>query len=93
MDQTQTPRYVLRFEPLLYVPAFTQKYFHYVHTATKVPPLRNYNSTLGVHNSTFSNTNLYTRGGHLAKHKAKENILGDHKNHKQSLLMILKDHK
>ena len=33
MDQTQTPRYVSRFEPLLYVPAFTQKDFHYiVHT-------------------------------------------------------------
>ena len=32
MDQTQTPRYVSRFELLLYVPAFTQKDFHYVHT-------------------------------------------------------------
>ena len=33
MDQTQTPRYVSRLEPLLYVPAFTQKDFHYsVHT-------------------------------------------------------------
>jgi len=33
VDQTQTPRYVSRFEPLLYVPAFTQKDFHYsVHT-------------------------------------------------------------
>ena len=33
VDQTQIPRYVLRFEPLLYVPAFTQKDFHYiVHT-------------------------------------------------------------
>jgi len=28
MDQTQTPRFVSRFEPLLYVPAFTQKDFH-----------------------------------------------------------------
>ena len=29
----QTQRYVSRFEPLLYVPAFTQKDFHYiVHT-------------------------------------------------------------
>ena len=27
----------------------------------------------GVHNSTLSNTNLYIRGGHLAKHKAKKN--------------------
>ena len=33
VDQTQTQRYVSRFEPLLYVPAFTQKDFHYiVHT-------------------------------------------------------------
>ena len=32
MDQSQTSRYVSRFEPLLYVPAFTQKDFHYVHT-------------------------------------------------------------
>ena len=37
MDQTQTSRYFLRFEPLLYVPAFTQKDFHYVHTG---PPQR-----------------------------------------------------
>jgi len=26
----QIPRYVSRFEPLLYVPAFTQKDFHYI---------------------------------------------------------------
>jgi len=33
VDQTQTTRYVSRFEPLLYVPAFMQKDFHYiVHT-------------------------------------------------------------
>jgi len=32
VDQTQTPRYVSRFEPLLYVPAFTQKDFHYKST-------------------------------------------------------------
>ena len=30
MDQTQTPRYLSRFELLLYVPAFTQKDFHYI---------------------------------------------------------------
>ena len=30
MDQTQTPRYVSKFEALLYVPAFTQKDFHYI---------------------------------------------------------------
>jgi len=33
VDQSQITRYVSRFEPLLYVPAFTQKDFHYiVHT-------------------------------------------------------------
>jgi len=33
VDQTQTSRYVSRFEALLYVPAFIQKDFHYiVHT-------------------------------------------------------------
>jgi len=33
VDQSQSTRYVSRFEPLLYVPAFTQKDFHYnVHT-------------------------------------------------------------
>ena len=62
MYQTQIPRYILRFESLLYVPAFTQKDFHYVHTgpSTKRPPLRNYKSTSGVHNSTF-NTQIYTQ--------------------------------
>jgi len=39
------------------------------------------------------NTNLYRRGGHLAKYKTKKNTLGDHKDHKQSVLVILKDHK
>jgi len=90
VDQTQTPRYVSRFELLLYVPAFTQKDFHYVHIgpSTKEPPPRNYNSTPGVHNS-LSNINLYTRSEHIAKHKAKENTLSDHKGYKQSLLVIL----
>jgi len=33
VDQMQTPRYVSRFKPLLYIPAFTQKDFYYiVHT-------------------------------------------------------------
>ena len=33
VDQSQTTRYVSRFELLLYVPAFTQKDFYYiVHT-------------------------------------------------------------
>ena len=64
MDQTQTTRYVSRFEPLLYVPAFTQKDFHYVHTgpSTKGPSPRNYNSTLEVHYFSLNNNHLYTRG-------------------------------
>jgi len=55
VDQMQTPRYVSRFKPLLYIPVFTQKYFHYVHTEpfTKGHPPRNYNSILGVHNSSI----------------------------------------
>ena len=43
VNQTQTPRYVLMFESLLYVPAFTQNDFHYiVHTGlpTRGTPLR-----------------------------------------------------
>ena len=35
--QKQTQGYVSRFEPLLYVPAFVQKDFHYVHQG---PPQR-----------------------------------------------------
>ena len=64
MDQTQTTRHVLRFEPLLDVPAFTQKDFHYVHTgpSTKGVPPRNYNSTLGVHYSSLKHNHLYIRG-------------------------------
>ena len=58
MDQTQTPRYVSRFEPLLYVPAFTQKDFHYVpqRASTKGPPSRNYNDT----NKKYTTLALYT---------------------------------
>ena len=72
MDQTQTIRYVSRFEPLLYIPAFTQKDFHYVHTgpSTKGPLLRNYNSILRVHYSSLKHNQLYTRGiGIKLKHK------------------------
>ena len=39
VDQMQTQRYVSRFEPLLYVPAFTQKDFHYVHTGPSIKDL------------------------------------------------------
>ena len=60
-----TRGYVSRFEPLVYVPAFTQKDFHYVRTgpSTKGSPSRNYNSTPGVHNSS-SLTHLYTKDRH-----------------------------
>jgi len=49
-------RYVSRFEPLLYVPAFTQKDFHYVHTGppTKGTSAEDFAITnLGVHNSSL----------------------------------------
>ena len=64
VDQTQTIRYVSRFKPLLYVPAFTQKNFYYVHTGpfTKGPPLRNYNTILRLHYSSLKHNHLYTRG-------------------------------
>jgi len=77
VDQTQTTRYISRFEPLLYVPSFTQKDFHYVHTgpSTKGPSSRNYNSILGVYYSSLEligtkpkHNHLYTRG---IRHKAK----------------------
>jgi len=77
--QTQAQRYVLRFEPPLYVPAFTQNDFHYVHTgpSTKGLPLRNYNSTLGVHNSSLKHNHLYTRGKAQNQSKEKGLQLGD----------------
>ena len=51
--QIQTQEYVSSFEPLFYVPAFTQKDFHYVHIwpSTKGSPLRNYKYKPGVDNS------------------------------------------
>ena len=71
VDQSQIPRYVSRFEPLLYVPAFTQKDFHYVRTrsSTKGRSPRNYNSTLRVRYSSLKHDHLYTRGiGTKPKH-------------------------
>ena len=59
VDQTQIPRYISRFESLLYVFAFTQKDFHYVHTG---PPTKGTSTEefaiikLGVHNSSLSPT-------------------------------------
>ena len=79
VNQTQTPRYVSRFEQLLYVPAFTQKDFHYVHVGpfTKVPSLRNYNTTLGVHYSSLKHNHLYTRGIGTKPKQRKDYNLGD----------------
>ena len=76
------------------VPVFTQKDFYYVYIgpSTKGSSPRNYNSTQGVHNSSPKHKPLHKRG-QLAKFKVKKNTLGDHKDHKQSLLVILKDHK
>ena len=68
MDQSQTLRYVLRFESLLYVLAFTQKDFHYiVHTGlptqgTSTEDLGNIK--LGVHYSSLQQTQpLHKRQG------------------------------
>ena len=50
MDQSQTIRYVVRFESLLYVPAFTQKDFYYnIHTGLP---------TQGTSTEDLGNTNL-----------------------------------
>ena len=65
VDQTQTPRYVSRFESLLHVPAFTQKDFHYIHTG---PPTQGTSTEefvitkLEVYNSSLQHNHLYTRG-------------------------------
>ena len=61
---TQTPRYFSRFEPLLYVPTFTQKDFHYVtqDLPHREPPPRNAIIKLGVHNSSLQHNYLYIRG-------------------------------
>ena len=66
MDQSQTPTYVSRFESLLYIPAFTQKDFHYTSTQDvphREPPLRIWvNTTLEYTTPLSNNNNLYTRG-------------------------------
>ena len=40
VDQIQTQEYVSRFEPLLYVLAFTQKNFYYIHTGPSIKGLK-----------------------------------------------------
>ena len=65
VDQSQTTRYVSSFEPLLYVPAVTQKDFHYiVHTGlpTQGTSTEDLANTIGVLNSSLQQNNLYTRG-------------------------------
>ena len=65
MDQTQSTRYILRFEPLLYILAFTWKDFHYTSTQDflhREPPMRIWQIQLGVPNSSLQQHNLYTRG-------------------------------
>ena len=80
VDQSQTQRYVSRFEPLLYVPALTQKDFHYnVHIGlptqgTSTEDLGN--TTLEVHNSSLKQQQpLHNRQG-TKPHKINLSIEG-----------------
>ena len=71
VDQTQTQRYVSRFEHPALRPAFTQKDFHYIiHTGlptqgTSTEDLGKYN--LGVHNSSLK-YNLSLEARHNTNH-------------------------
>ena len=88
--QTQTQGHVLRFESPLYIPAFTQKDFRYVHQGPST--LRNYNLQTGNTQLQLSHTSIQ-EGRHKAKHKVKKEIqLSDYKYHKL-YLVISKDHK
>ena len=66
MDQSQITRYVSRFEPLLYAPAFTQKDFYYIiHTGlpTQGTSTEDLGNTIWEYTTPLSNKhNLYTRG-------------------------------
>ena len=88
-DQMQTSEYILRFEPLLYIPVFTQKDFHYVHIgpSTKGPPPENYNNT-SLKYTTPTLTPLHKRD-HKVKKELQSWWSNDHKPH----LVISKDHK
>ena len=62
VDQTQTPKYVSRFEPLLYVLAFTQKDFHYI-VHIGLPTQESSTEDLGKYTTPLSKKhNFYTRG-------------------------------
>ena len=73
MDQSLTTRYVSRFEPPLYVPAFAQKDFHYiVHTGlptqgTSTEDLANKNQeyTTPLSNNTISTQETRHNTNHL----------------------------
>jgi len=60
---------------LLYVPAFTQKDFHYVHTGPSIkgPLLGNYHSTPGVHNFSQTQSPLHKREGTKPSLKQRRN--------------------
>ena len=93
VDQTQTLRYVSRFDTVLYVTVFTQKDFHYVHTGifTKGPSPRNYNCTLGVYYSSLKHNYFYTKGIGTKSKQRKDYNLGDPMITNNTLITI--DHK
>jgi len=65
VDQSQTPRYITRFEPLLYVSAFTQKNFHYnFHTGL---------STLRIWVNTTRSTQLLSSTNTISTQEARHN--------------------
>ena len=65
-----TPRYISRFEPLLYVPAFIQKDFQYIHTGppTKETSFEEFAITNLEYTTPLSNTTISTQE---ARHKAR----------------------
>ena len=73
VDQTQISRYVSRFEPLLYVPAFTQKDFHYVYSGppTTGTSTEEFTITKLEYTTPLSNTTTFTKE---TRHKAKTTI-------------------
>ena len=72
MDQSQTTRYVSRFEPLLYVLAFTQKDFYYI-VPTGLPTQGTSTENLGNTNweyttPLFNNTTSTQEARHTTNH-------------------------
>ena len=69
VDQSQTPGYVSRFEPMLFVPAFTQKDSTNASTqGTSIEDLGNIN--LGYTTPFSNNNNLYIRGKTLSHRRS-----------------------